>query len=74
MKEEKRGSADEVEVQDIKIMNISTLRTFAKAMSSYCGSGVEVTSWTKITTWLIPKKEGSGRVSDLRPIACLSHS
>ena len=73
MKKDKRGSEDGVEVRDIKLLGRHALAVLANLMSKYCSPTGKENGWTKIKTWLIPKKEGTERVAELRPIACLSH-
>ena len=42
-------------------------------MTKYCAPQAEENDWTKVVVWLIPKKEGTEKVEELRPITCLSH-
>ena len=73
MQENKKGSDDGIEVQGIKILGPVALTALANIFTSYClPSGME-NHWTRITAWLIPKREGTSKVRELRPVACTSH-
>ena len=73
MKDGKKGSADGVAVQDIKLMNEESCKVAIHLFNEKCSPQGKPNEWTDIRTWLIPKKEGTEKVCELRPVACLSH-